>query len=100
MKKDTQSPATVTVEVIDAPGATGRARATGMAVMDIASTDLSKGLAEISKAVAAAMKDASPDTWAVEFNVGFKAGLKVPVLVSAEASAALKITLNWKKAAA
>lgn len=67
-------------------------------VIDVDSEQLARGISDISAVIGKAMQEASPDAWSVEFNVGFKAGLKVPVLLSGEANAALKVTLNWKNA--
>ena len=66
-------------------------------VEEIGSAELQGSLARICGAIGSAMREASPDAWSVEFSLGFKAGAKVPVLLSGEANAALKITLNWKK---
>ena len=65
-------------------------------VIDIDSEQLAHGISDISAVIGKAMEKATPDTWSVEFNIGFKAGLKVPVLLSGEANAALKVTLSWK----
>jgi hypothetical protein len=56
-----------------------------------------EGVATVCAAVSEALKDVSPESWSVEINLGFKAGLKVPVLISGEANAALKVVMNWKR---
>lgn len=63
----------------------------------IAASDIQRGIESICKAVGGALVAAAPDSWTVELNLGFKAGAKVPVLMSGEANAALKVTMNWKK---
>jgi hypothetical protein len=67
------------------------------AVEGIEASDIRRGIEAISSAVSMALENAAPETWTVELNLGFKAGLKVPVLMSGEANAALKVTMNWKK---
>ena len=63
----------------------------------IAASDIQRGIESICSAVGSALIGAAPDSWSVELNLGFKANAKVPVLMSGEANAALKVTMNWKK---
>ena len=67
-------------------------------VVEIGGDEFAQGLQVIASSIRAAMDKAAPDSWSVELNVGFKAGVKVPILMSGEANAALKVTLNWKRA--
>lgn len=69
-------------------------------VTSIGSDELERGLALICRTVTSALRSASPDTCSVELNIGFKANAKVPILMSGEANAALKVTLGWKKVSA
>jgi hypothetical protein len=78
----------------------GGGRGTATEVVTLAVDDVAKGLQSISTAVVTAMERIAPDSWSVELNVGFKAGSGVPVLMSGEANAALKVTLNWKRSEA
>lgn len=68
-------------------------------VESIDTAAVQSGIAAICSAVGAGLQNAGPDSWAVEINLGFKAGLKLPVLMSGEANAALKVTMNWTKTA-
>jgi hypothetical protein len=68
-------------------------------VSDVSVEELQQGIETICAAVSAAMAKLSPDNASAEFSLGFKAGLKVPVLMSGEANAALKVTLSWKRQA-
>lgn len=46
-----------------------------------------------------AVKEQSPSEWGVELNIGFKGKTSpIPVVLSGEASAALKVHAKWKKA--
>jgi hypothetical protein len=65
----------------------------------ISSDDLRDGIVNVCAAVLKAMEQAAPESCDIEFSMGFKAGVKIPVLVSGEANAALKVTLRWKRAA-
>lgn len=65
-------------------------------VVDIPSEEIRRGIESVCNILVSALEKVTPESYSVEFNLGFKAGVKVPVLVSSEASAALKITLNWK----
>jgi hypothetical protein len=66
-------------------------------IADISVKDLQQGIETVCAAVTAAMSKVSPDSCSAEFSLGFKAGMKVPVLLSGEANAALKVTLSWKR---
>jgi hypothetical protein len=66
-------------------------------VIDLDADELSRDLETVTHAVTNAMGHATVDAWAVELSIGFKAGVKVPVLMSGEANAAIKVTLSWKK---
>ena len=48
--------------------------------------------------VARALENAAPTEWSLEFNIGFKGKASpIPVLLSGEGSAALKLTATWKR---
>lgn len=68
-------------------------------VAEVPSEILQQGLVAVAQAVSGAMEKIAPDSATVEFSLGFKAGAKVPVLMSGEANSALKVTLSWKRAA-
>lgn len=54
-----------------------------------------RGVVEI---VHTALKESSPAEWGVELNIGFKGTTNpIPIIVSGEASASLKIHAKWKK---
>lgn len=72
-------------------------RAISKQIADISAKDLQQGIETVCAAITAAMSKASPDSCSAEFSLGFKAGMKVPVLMSGEANAALKVTLSWKR---
>lgn len=59
--------------------------------------EIQAAIERICNAVTTALTKVSPESCAVEFGLGFKAGAKVPVLLNGEANAAFKITLTWKK---
>lgn len=59
--------------------------------------EFGNSLSVICAAIGKAMREASPDAWTVEFSLGFKAGAKVPILVSSELNGVLKVSLSWKK---
>ena len=63
---------------------------------NISPDDLSCGIENVCAAVKKAMERTAPESCDVEFSLGFKAGAKIPVLLSGEANAALKVTLRWK----
>jgi hypothetical protein len=65
-------------------------------IVDIPSEDIKRGIESICSVLASALERVTPESYSVEFSLGFKAGIKVPVLISSEANAALKITMNWK----
>ncbi len=77
----------------------GEATVLSGSIERIAASDIRRGIESICDAVSGALIKAGPDSWSVELNLGFKANAKVPVLMSGEANAALKVTLNWKKSA-
>jgi hypothetical protein len=63
----------------------------------VSSEDIERAIAQVCDAVASALEKVRPESCSVEFSMGFKAGVKIPVLVNGEANATFKITLNWKK---
>jgi hypothetical protein len=84
------------------PGATAvsgssAVSATTQELSAISDQELRRGLQSICSTVVSAMSEISPDSWAVELNIGFKASAKVPILMAGEANASMKITLNWRK---
>jgi hypothetical protein len=74
-------------------------RAVVKQIADVSAVDLQQGIESICAVITAAMTKVAPDSCSAEFSLGFKAGLKVPVLMSGEANAALKVTLSWKRTA-
>lgn len=59
---------------------------------------LRDSLRGVLKVVHAAMQDHEPDEWGVEVTIGFKGTANpIPVFVSGEANAALKVHAKWKK---
>lgn len=66
-------------------------------VATIAPEELERGISNLCSTLMQALQKAAPDAWSVEFNLGFKAAGGVPVLLSGEGNAALKVTLSWKK---
>ncbi len=48
--------------------------------------------------VAEALKKAAPNEWSLEFSMGFKGKAHpIPVLVSGEGNASLKVTAKWRR---
>jgi hypothetical protein len=48
--------------------------------------------------VASALNKAAPTEWTLEFRIGFKGkNIPIPVLLSGEENAALKLTATWKR---
>ena len=80
---------------IDALGGTTAVRQIAELGMD----ELQQHLGSVSRMVVNAMKAAQPDSCTVEFSLGVKGGSKIPIILSGEASAALKVSLTWKKEA-
>ncbi len=66
-------------------------------VQDI--TDLLRqNLSGIFETVAESVKEKQPDEWGVEVNIGFKGKANpVPVILSGEANAAIKVHAKWTK---
>ena len=60
------------------------------------SKDVQMAIERISLAINAGLSKASPQSCTVELNLGFKAGVKVPVIMSGEANSGIKITLSWE----
>lgn len=81
------------VEPMGNDGGAPRLRLREFATMDL--QDIQSGIASVCDAVLAAMRQVKPQSCDVEVALGFKAGAKVPVIVSGEANASLKITLHW-----
>jgi hypothetical protein len=44
-----------------------------------------------------ALKDAQPDEWTLELNLGFKGQAGIPFISQGEANGAVKVTAKWKK---
>jgi hypothetical protein len=59
--------------------------------------ELEGSLAAISGAVAKALERVAPDEWSVEFGIGFKGTAGLPVIVSGETTANLKVTMSWRR---
>ncbi len=48
--------------------------------------------------VAQSLRKAAPAEWTLEFNIGFKGKTTpIPILLSSEANAAIKLTAKWKQ---
>lgn len=59
---------------------------------------LKDSIGELTDAVSSAMRDKGPQEWSLAFSVGFKGKLSpIPVILSSEGNAALKITATWRK---
>ena len=59
---------------------------------------LKSTISTLAEDMAHALDKAAPSEWSLEFSIGFKGTASaIPVLVSSEANAALKLTLKWKK---
>lgn len=54
-------------------------------------------VSSIAEAFANAFAEGGPEAWTVEFGIGFKGSAGVPVLVSGEASANLKVVMSWRR---
>jgi hypothetical protein len=55
-------------------------------------------LKPVAEAVHEAFVKAQPDEWGMELNIGFKGKANpIPVIVSGEASVAIRIKATWKK---
>lgn len=55
----------------------------------------------VFEAVHESVKGKSPSEWGVEINIGFKGTTSpIPVIVSGEASASIKVHAKWKKSTA
>lgn len=53
----------------------------------------------VASEVNAAFAASAPEEWSVEVNIGFKGKVNpVPVIVSGEAEASLKVVAKWKRA--
>ncbi len=62
---------------------------------------LKDSLRGVLRVVHASMQDHAPDEWGVELTIGFKGTANpIPVFVSGEANAALKVHAKWKKPSA
>jgi hypothetical protein len=60
-------------------------------------TSLQTGLREIVARVAAAIAESKPSTWKLEVSIGFKGKTSpIPVILSGESEAALKLQIEWK----
>lgn len=52
----------------------------------------------LAEDVADSLEKAAPHEWSLEFSIGFKGKVNpVPVLVSGESNASLKVTAKWKR---
>ncbi|MCI5223535.1 MAG: hypothetical protein D3924_12905 [Candidatus Electrothrix sp. AR4] len=59
---------------------------------------LRQSLSSIFETVAESVKEKQPDKWGVEVNIGFKGKTNpVPVILSGEANAAIKVHAKWTK---
>lgn len=63
----------------------------------VALSDIRTGIETLCTTVNEALANVAPEACTVELNLGFKAGTKIPALMSGEANAAIKITLSWKR---
>lgn len=67
------------------------------AEISTSAAELQASIKRIVRAVAGALHDAGPSEWSVEFGISFKSSAGIPVLVSGEAGANLKVVLSWKR---
>ena len=51
----------------------------------------------VARMVHQSLIDHQPDEWSVELSIGFKGSAGIPVLVSGEASGAIKVSAKWKR---
>ena len=59
---------------------------------------LRQNLTGIFETVAESVKEKQPDEWGVEVNIGFKGKTNpIPVILSGEANAAIKVHAKWVK---
>jgi hypothetical protein len=62
-----------------------------------AMTSLQAGLRDIVGKIASAISPSNPSTWKLEVSIGFKGKTApIPVILSGEADAALKLQIEWK----
>ncbi len=60
---------------------------------------LQNNIGTLANTVYDSFKSHQPDEWTLELNVGFKGKTSpIPVILSGEASGAIKVTAKWKKA--
>src|SRR4051794_10626019 len=63
-----------------------------------AMTSLQTGLRDIVKNIKDAIEDSGPTAWKVEISIGFKGKTSpIPVILSSEADAALRLSIEWKQ---
>ncbi|MDD1517934.1 MULTISPECIES: CU044_2847 family protein [Bradyrhizobium] len=63
-----------------------------------AMSSLQEGLRDVIAKIHSALTDSAPSSWKLELNVGFKGKTSpIPVLLSGEANATLKLQLEWKR---
>lgn len=88
-----------TVDSCDILGLPEGATPTGAADKVIDTLKAMQGtLKGICEAVHESVKEQSPSEWGVEINIGFKGKTSpIPIVVSGEASASVKVHAKWKK---
>ena len=61
---------------------------------------LQDNIKTLAETVHESLKLQQPDEWSLELNIGFKGTTSpIPVILSGEASGAIKVTAKWKKPA-
>lgn len=59
---------------------------------------LQDNIAGLTETVFESLKSHQPEEWTIELNIGFKGTTSpIPVILSGEASGAIKVTAKWKK---
>jgi Holliday junction resolvasome RuvABC endonuclease subunit len=60
---------------------------------------LQDNIQTLAETVHQSLQAHQPDEWSLELNIGFKGKTSpIPVILSGEASGAIKVTAKWKKA--
>lgn len=59
---------------------------------------LKDNISSLAETVYESLQHSQPDEWSLELNIGFKGKTSpIPVILSGEASGAIKVTAKWKK---
>lgn len=73
----------------------GRAKIIERVYEEFSAQEIEQTIRSIASVAISAVDKLHTQTCEVEFSLGFKAGLKIPVLASGDAKAGIKITLKW-----